>query len=149
MIKYCKVQVQNKMEQKDYLLREIEKLTQLLIVLTNKVSGLNSVNFEIGIKQINAELITQFDLSLDILKSIDKAELIERIKNIDKANIELFVELLSKIIEKISELKKEKEYSTNELASKGVMLIEFLDKTTEIFSIERMNLKTKLLSGKS
>ncbi len=137
------------MEQRDYLLREIEKLNHLLLALTSKVSGLNSVNFEMGTKQINEDLIAQFGLTLNDFINVNETDFIERIKNIEKTNIELLVKLLSKIIEKINELKKEKEYSTCELASKGIMLIEFLDIETETFSIERMNLKMKLLSGKS
>jgi len=132
------------MEQKDFLMREIEKLLQLLKSLISKVSGLNSVNFEIGIKQVNDNLITQFDLSLDKLISIKKLELIKIIKNVDKVNIELLIELLSEIIYKIEKLERNSEYDINELGMKVIILIDYLDSETKTLSIERMIIKMKL-----
>ena len=132
------------MEQKDYLMREIEKVTQLLMELIRKVSGLTTTNFEYDIKQIDDILITQFDLSLDDIISFDKSKFKERLNTFDKVNIELFAELLSKIINKINEVGANKEYNAKELIKKTIILIEYIDAESKTFSMKRKSLKDRL-----
>ena len=132
------------MEQRDFLLREIEKISQLLTYWMSKLTGLNAVNFESGMKQLDIALITQFDLTLDKLTRIDKSELIEKIKDLDKANLELVIKLLSITIDKIDELEKDKAYKIDKLIENTLILIEYLDTETKTLSMERMHQKVKL-----
>lgn len=136
------------MHQRDVLMREIEKITELLVHLISKVSGLNSTNFEVEMKQMDVALYSQFDFTLETLMDLDKQELIEKIKDVDKGHIELLTELLSSIVLKISELKKDKIYKTDQLADNAIVLIDFLDRETKTFSLDRMNLKAKLQKSK-
>ena len=134
------------MEQRDFLMREIERLSQILSKLTLKVSGLKAVDFKVIIKEVDDTLFTEFDLSLDNIITIDKPNLLEKIKNSDKVNIDLLILLLSEIIEKINNLEKRSNYDIVALSNKAIILIDYLDKETKTFSIERMNLKKKLLA---
>ncbi len=132
------------MEQKDYLMREIEKLAQFLMGMIRRINGLNVDNFEVEMNNIDEDLVAQFDLTLNGFIRIDKSELIEKLKNIDTNNLELLTKLLSEIIYKIDELEKRNTYDTYQLAKKVIVLIEHLNTETQIFSMERMQLKSKL-----
>ena len=132
------------MEQRDFLMREIERLSQILSKLISKVSGLKAVDFQVIIKEVNDTLYTEFDLNLDNIIAIDKPNLLAKIKDIDRVNLELLTSLLAQIIEKIQELEMHADYDIAELSKKAIVLIEYIDKETKTFSIERMNLKKKL-----
>ena len=132
------------MEQKDYLMREIEKLAQFLMGMIRRINGLNVDNFEVEMNKINEDLVAQFDLTLNGFIRIDKSELIEKLKNIDTNNLELLTKLLSEIIYKIDKLEKRNSYDIYQLAKKVIVLIEYLNTETQIFSMERMQLKSKL-----
>jgi len=125
-------------------MREIERLSQILSKLISKVSGLKAVDFQVIIKEVNDSLYTEFDLNLDSIIAIDKPNLLAKIKETDKVNLELLTSLLAKIIEKIQDLEKQSDYDIAELSKKAIVLIEYIDHETKTFSIERMNLKKKL-----
>jgi len=132
------------MEQRDFLMREIERLSQILSKLISKVSGLKAVDFQVIIKEVNDILYSEFDLNLDNIIAIDKPNLLAKIKDTDRVNIELLTSLLAKIIEKIQDLEKQSDYDIAELSKKAIVLIEYIDHETKTFSMERMNLKKKL-----
>jgi len=132
------------MEQRDFLMKEIENLTQILSKLVSKVSGLKAVDFEVIIKEINNDLASNFDFTLENIISSDKSIILEKIENRDIVNIELLTNLLSGIIDKIKELKKESDYNIDELSKKAIILIEYIDAETKTFSMDRMDLKKKL-----
>ena len=132
------------MEQRDFLMKEIENLTQILSKLVSKVSGLKAVDFEVIIKEINDDLASKFDFTLENIISSDKSIILEKIENRDILNVELLTNLLSGIIDKIKELKKESDYNIDELSKKAIILIEYIDAKTKTFSMDRMDLKKKL-----
>ena len=132
------------MEQRDFLMREIERLSQILSKLISKVSGLKAVDFQVIIKEVNDTLYTEFDLNLDSIIAIDKPNLLAKIKDTDRVNLELLTSLLAQIIEKIQDLEKQSDYDIAELSKKAIVLIEYIDEHTKTFSMERMNLKKKL-----
>ena len=132
------------MEQRDYLMREIERMSQILAKLIGKVIGLNPVNYEVEIKKINNVLSSEFGFELEELEGIDSSKFTEIIKNIDKSNIELLLKLLSEIIDKIIELEKDNKYNINDLCKKAILIIDQIDNKTKTFSMERMKVKTRL-----
>ena len=132
------------MEQRDFLMKEIENLTQILSKLVSKVSGLKAVDFEVIIKEINNDLASNFDFTLENIINSDKSIILEKIENRDIVNIELLTNLLSGIIDKIKELKKESDYNIDELSKKAIILIEYIDAETKTFSMDRIDLKKRL-----
>ena len=132
------------MERRDFLMKEIENLTHILSKLVSKVSGLKAVDFEVIIKEINDDLSSNFEFTLDELISSDKSIILEKIEKRDIINVELLPNLLSGIIDKIKELKRENDYNIDELSKKAIIIIEYIDAETKTFSMSRMDLKKKL-----
>lgn len=52
-------------QSKDYLLREIEKLSQMLIGLIDKITGINSNTTSDVLEEIDTALQNELELSLD------------------------------------------------------------------------------------
>ncbi|MCK5847537.1 MAG: hypothetical protein KAG84_08860 [Bacteroidales bacterium] len=131
------------MEQRDFLMKEIEQLSQILAKLIGKVVGLSSVNFEVEIKEVNDALVSQFHFGLENNKDIDHSKFIEKIKSVDKSNIELLLKLLSEIVNKTLELEKVSNSNIKDLCTKGILIIDHIDTITKTFSIDRMKMKTQ------
>ncbi len=136
------------MEQEDYLMREIEKITRLLKDLLSKVSFLNPDNFTSVIKYSDDVLTGMFDFSADTVKDLDKSEFLKKIEKTDYSNIELLAELFLKLSYKITENKKDNEYNVSELLDKAMFMTELIDTKTKTFSLKRTNLKNEILKLK-
>ena len=129
------------MEQKDFLIREIEKLTQVIKKLLGILEDITSENFEIEFGKIDNELCDSFGFSLEELANLENTEFIRRIKDIDENNLELLSILISEITKKIESTTNNSNLNSRELAKKGIVLIDFIDNKSKTFSIDRMNLK--------
>ena len=133
------------MEQRnDLILREIEKLSLFLKKLINSLTGANSNDIEAGIKQISEALKTELDLSIREIIEIENKDLITKLNDIHETNIENLAELISKIVEKLSKVENDYGFDQKELANKAIILIDYLDKNSNTFSITRMNIKNVL-----
>lgn len=130
---------------KDYLLREIEKLTTFIKKLLNETNDINEVNFENKIENIDTELIGQFGFNLENMSNMTKAEFLEKINLIDVDNAELLTVLLTEILKIKAKLKKETTFNSEKLMNKIIILFDYLDEQTRIFSFKRMELKKDLL----
>jgi len=136
------------MEQRDYFIRQIEGILQVLIGVTQKAFGLQTGNFDVGMKHINQDLISQLDLSIDDIIKFNESDLLNKVKEAGQENIYVLAELLALLVKKIQEVNKAEDYSLKEIINKGVVLIDFLDKQTKIYSIKRMALKKELQQQK-
>ncbi len=132
------------MEERDYLMREIEKLTALIKKIMGLIEGLNFNNFEERIQQINNNLIGQIGLTLDTVSNMSSSEFLSEIKKIDNLNIELFANLLSELSKKIYHIEKETNINSQKLAKKAILTLDYIDENTKTFSIKRMTLKKEL-----
>lgn len=88
------------MEQKDYLLREIEKMGLLLRQLLNALTG-NTGNSAISalqqVEETNEQLISEIGLDLNRILALHNSELlpyINQLKGIDNQNRELLADIL-------------------------------------------------------
>lgn len=129
----------------DFLLLEIEKLTQLLKKLLNAAEAIDSENFEIEFRKINNELVDLFGFSFEELSTMENSEIIDCIKNIDENNLELLAILILETTKKLHSTNNNCDINSVELAKKGIFLIDFIDDKSKTFSINRMNLRKKLL----
>jgi len=129
---------------KDFIEREIQKLTLMLIKLISQVSGANLNDFEIGIKETNDVLKSEFDLTIGEISNMTDFTLIEKIGVLHETHIEKLVELLYEIIKKNDLIEAEKVYDGNKLIEKALLLIEYIDMNSNTFSLKRSNLKNVL-----
>ena len=131
---------------KDFIEREIQKLTLLLIDLIDKIKGLNSNNAESGIQETNKVLKSEFDLTLREIIQMENSELLKYITDLHELHIEKLTELIYEVVRKIylsdSELSKKQE--KEKLVQKSILLLNYLDEKSNIFSIKRMELKNAL-----
>lgn len=133
------------MEKRDFLLREIEKLTQLIRKLLGIIESISLENFEIKFSEINNKLVDFFGFSFENLSTLEDCEFIKLIKDIDETNLELLSILILETIKKLQSTTNNYNIKTEELAKKGIVLIDYIDDKSKTFSMNRINLKKELL----
>ncbi len=135
------------MNQQDFLLKEIEKISQVLIALINKLTG--SINFENEILQINKSLIEQFDFDILELEESKDQTLVSKLDNFNNRNLELLIELIIEIIHKNNLIKNNTKIDSEKLVSKGLFLINHINLISKDYSINRQNLHNELIKLKN
>ena len=130
--------------EKDFIKREIQKLTLLLSTLIEKISGLNSNNAESGIKEINEALQSEFDLTLQSLTQMENSELLKQVEKLHESHTEKLAELMYQIVIKAELPDSNEDYDKRKIARKAILLIDFLNEKSYTFSMNRMNIKNVL-----
>ena len=125
-------------QEKDYILREIQRLTLLLTKLIGKALGLNPNEFEQETQNIESDLKTEFDLTLREISKMEDSVLLERIHKLNEEHLEKLAELICVLLNN-----KQTEYE-NRLAQKGIVILNFLDSKSKTFSFKRIELKNTL-----
>jgi len=132
------------MEQKDYILREIEKIGQMLLGIMGRLrKKKNRKEYHAGLTLANQEFAEEAGLSLDMLARMDPASLDAFFDNHPELNVpnqELLAELLTDIGEEISD---EPEY----YLMQALYILERIDRKEKTFSMERAA-KIEYLRGK-
>lgn len=81
-------------QSKDYLEREIEKLSMLLISLIQKVTGLSSNSVSDELDEIDTSLQSELDLNLSKISEMKTEEFLDHISSLHLSHIEHLSELL-------------------------------------------------------
>ena len=136
------------MRQQDFLLKEIEKISQVLIALIDKITGLGADNFENGIEQIDHSLKEQFDFDILALIELDEGDLLLKLESHSIVNVELLLELIIEIIKKNNLIKDKQQIDSKMLISKGLLIINYLNSKSKDYSIYRNSLHQQLLELK-
>ena len=124
------------MQQKDFILREIEKISTLLRYLIGKLIPSNSVeNYEETIELINRELVENSGFNINeilefSIKDFDKV-LIQN-KGYSFENIELLADLLYTLGNDQSQPK-------NNYLKKTLQLYEYINEKSKTYSFERIS----------
>ena len=131
-------------QEKDYLQREIQKLTILLTRLISKISGSDSENIENDLQQTDNEFRTNFGFSPYELMNLPDQKILDSIKEIDYSHLEKITELLFESIKKANESDKDLGLDIKKFSRKTTLLLEHLDSSSGTYSMERMNRKNVL-----
>ena len=133
------------MEQRDYILREIEKISVMLLAMLGKFKRIKSKKqFEQERALVNQHMEESGGLTIDKLLSFTDEEIISYIdknKGFDPGNIELLADLLNVFAENLPDSE------SRNLNKKAVLILEYIDRETKTFSMER-SLKIKELKHK-
>ena len=129
------------MNQQDFLLREIQKISQVLIALIDKVTGLGTQDLEKEINEIDNVLTLQFDFDISSLIKISNQDLLIKLNKLNENQLETFVEL----VKKYNLIENNKNIDARGLLSKGFFLINELNSKSKDYSIHRTNLYKQLL----
>ena len=127
-------------QSKDYLEREIERLSVLLIGLIEKISGSKSENTQDNLDEVSQALKGELDLSISEISQIESSELLNHLSNLQESHIQQLVELLYQLYVKSEQLDMKK----SKIAEKAILLIDYLNENSNIFSLERMDMKNEL-----
>ncbi len=123
------------MEQRDYLLRQIELMTQTLVTLIRRLLGLKDITEE-EIQQSTDEVLKeQLDISITQVMEAEPNEIIDLLlkhKSINKSNIDLIADILF-----INAKAKHHANQKINLLERALKLYEWIDSTGNTFSIER------------
>lgn len=131
-------------EEKDFLLREIQRLTLLLKSLISKVSDFDTGNTGIGINETDAVLHSEFNVSLKNITGMFDAVFLKKFEDMNEGYIESFIELFFEVIKKINSSSENILLDRLELIKKNILMINLLDKKSKTFSMERMQMKNTL-----
>ena len=123
------------MDQKDYILREIEKISALMLGLLGKYKRGNEAEEPAKDEwaKLNQEFTENLPFDLDVIieaRSGDVEHLLTKDLGFDPANIELLADLISGAIP----LNKS---NPDEAAKRAIELYRLADHATKTFSIER------------
>ena len=122
------------MEQRDYILREIEKIGVMLKYLLGKMIPVKAVKEKDDVsEEINNELFENLGYNISSLLKISKNEFNEIFKYNKGFNLEN-IELLAELLYKISQKKPD---NSKKILQKSFELYEFVNEAGKTFSFER------------
>jgi hypothetical protein len=127
------------MEQKDFLLREIEKMGIVLRAILGRLTG-NNDNLAISIdnefEQTNEQLFNETGFALKHFLSLDESESISylsQFKGINTLNLELLADIILQIAENEPDDKK------IAFLKKALLLYKLCESNDKTFSFERVD----------
>jgi len=131
-------------QSKDYLEREIEKLSLMLVSLIEKVTGLNANTASDELDKIDTTLQGELDLNLVKIGEMESEEFLDHISTLHEAHLNYLAELLYRLILKTDLPKLNQKLDTPKIAKKAILLINILDQKSKTFSMERLQMKDHL-----
>ena len=133
--------------EKDTLLREIQRLTLLLKTLISKVVDTEPNDIDVAVEETDAVLKSTFDLSLNAISIMPNDDFKRVIKDLNEEHVERLTELIFEVLKKAKQTDKTTDFNTKELIKKNILLINFLDEKSDVFSMKRMAMKNVLQQG--
>jgi hypothetical protein len=122
------------MEQRDFILREIEKIGKMLLGIIGKLKAKKETKeFHHGLTLANQEFEEETGMSLEMLVQMDGANLEAFFRNhpeLNSENQELLADLLIDIGEEISS-------EPSDYLRQAKVILEYIDKQGRTFSMER------------
>ncbi len=125
------------MEQRDYLLREIEKIGQVLRAILNRITGSKSdvaVSTENQFNEVKNELLDKANFDLSEFSNMSDENALKYIENFSGLNLQN-IEQLAQILEKLASIETSK--SKDNLFKKALLLLQYCKSQDKTFSIER------------
>ena len=129
---------------KDYLEREIEKLSLMLISLIEKVTGLNANTASDELDEIDATMQGELDLNLGKISEMGSKEFLDHISSLHLTHVEQLSELLYRLVLKTKSSNLNQSYDNSKIAKKAILLINVLEEKSKIFSMKRLEMKEHL-----
>jgi hypothetical protein len=124
------------MEQRDYLMRQIEMMTQFLLILIRRLTGMKKNGHEEEQKAATDALLKEhLSTSLDEILQIplnDIADFITKKKGIHQSNIDLFATVLV-----LNAKAETDENRKRQLLLLALELLQWADHSGGVFSLER------------
>jgi uncharacterized protein YicC (UPF0701 family) len=128
------------MEQRDYLMRQIEQLGQVLAQILAWLIGIRQKGGgSLGLEETAKTYKSQLDIDLDELIQIPEKDLITFFKRKNKyfeAHLEIVADILHETALNYFKYKRSEEGKN--LSRKAIVILEYLQSSSKDYSIERM-----------
>ncbi len=122
-------------EEKDYLQREIERITLFLKTLLRRVAGFSDENLTPEYDQLEKELQVQIDFSLRDLSDMDTMALDEKMVSLPLVHIEKLAEIAFELLKKQSVTVNPRNFARNLL-----YMLEHINRESSVFSLHRQQM---------
>ena len=130
-------------QEKDYLQREIERITLFLKTLLRRFAGLDDENFEEEFHQMETDLQTEFDFSIKAIGELDSEQLKTKLAQLHHSHVEILAEIAFEVFKK-SYHNPTAAINTNRLVLNTLEILYYLDSVSKTFSVQRENWKAYL-----
>ena len=131
-------------QETDYILREVQRLTNFITSLVGTISTSNSNDIETQIKETDDFIRKEFNLSFKDVLTLDNAELIQKLKELPIIHLEHLATLLYEISVKLnSEIQSQKKQK-KELSKKVLFLLNEIEKNTKVYSLRKAQIRETL-----
>ncbi|MEN8965671.1 MAG: hypothetical protein ABF250_06760 [Polaribacter sp.] len=125
----------------DFIEREVQKITQFIRKLINKIAiGGNSEAYR---ETIDKQLKEKLDFGFYELLKLNNAELINKIKGVDVMILSSLVSLFYEL-----DIANDDFTASNEVKRVSLIIIEEIEKTSDIYSLQRQQIKNYFKSQK-
>lgn len=131
-------------QSKDFLEREIEKLSLLLNSLLSKLGDIKPEEQDKTLREINTSLQEEFGLSVEDFGALDQAAFATKLKCIHHTNLDKIAELYYLMLQNSEESEFRALLHKPETIDNIIFLLDYASQKSATFSYERMNLKTAL-----
>jgi hypothetical protein len=127
------------MEQKDYILREIQKIGAMIRAIGQKLLGGKdnlAITLEQDLLEVKGMLLSEINFDFDkfmIINEEDSIQYLQSINGFNNENIEELAELLAQIGYNL------KSAASKNYLLKALLLYKFINQSTKTFSFEREN----------
>ena len=126
-------------EEKDYLQREIERITLFLKTLLRRVAGFTDENLTPEYDQLEQELQAQIDFSLRDLSDMDTMDLDQKIAALPLVHIEKLAEIAFELLKKRLVAVNPRNFARNIL-----YMLEHVNRESSVFSLQRQYMLAEL-----
>jgi hypothetical protein len=128
------------MEQRDYLMRQIEQLGEVLAVMLARLLGIKQKSdASLGLEELRQTYKSELDLDVEELIRIPKEEIIESFLKKNKLmehHLETIAELLQVTGENL--IRYDRVEEGNHVLGQSLYILEYLQTTGKIYSINRV-----------
>lgn len=131
-------------QSKDYLLRDIEKLSQMLIGLIDKITGINSNTTSDVLEVIDTALQNELELSLKKISAMEANAFKNHSSAFHETHLEHLAKLLYQLVLKLDAYDLKQDFDAPKLAEKAILLMDVLDEKSKTFSMQRLEMKADL-----
>ncbi len=126
-------------QEKDFIKREIQRLTIFLSKLIGQIQDTKENDFEQELDQLGLELKNEFDFDIYEVLTIAEKELLEKVEKFNEVNVAQLAQLFVTVADKF-EVGEKKDI----MIKKALALLNHIDSISNTFSLQRMELKNKL-----
>ena len=125
-------------QEKDYIQREIQRLSLVLTKLIGMALGLKTQDVEQGVQNMESELKNEFDLTLREISEMTNIQLTHSIKGMHEQHLEKLLELMVAL--------PNNPYSNvnHKIAGKGILILEYLDENSKNLLFKKNEIKKHL-----